>query len=362
MKLLLSVFVTLLLALLTKDAVAKTDLERGAALVRSRGCTACHSIDGTSRVGPSFLGVWGSSHPVALRAGGTEQVVVDEAYLARSLRDPDAQITLGFPSGNMPEWASASDEDVRAIAAVLASHKTEPSGDSTRRGGSIVPLALCAAAFAFLHFLLSAVPVRQKIIQAVQLKGFSAIYSLVALGAFAGMIWFYRSAPYIEVWSPPRVTRWVPVLLMPIAILFMVCGFSTRSPTSVGQGAMAKEDKPPRGILAVTRHPALWGFALWGFGHLATNGELHVVLVATSIVVLAIGGMMHIDARRKKELGEGWTPFAQKTSLVPFAAMISGRAKLRLSEVGVVRVLITAFLYTAILHTHALIVGASPFP
>ena len=117
-----------------------------------------------------------------------------------------------------------------------------------------------------------------------------------------------------------------------------------------------------RGIQAVTRHPALWGFTLWALSHLATNGELHVVLLAIGILVLAVFGMFHIDARRQNALGDAWTTYAENTSILPFAAIARGKAKLRLRDIGLVRPIIVAVIYVGILHTHALVIGASPFP
>jgi len=154
----------------------------------------------------------------------------------------------------------------------------------------------------------------------------------------------------------------VPILVMPIALAFMVLGFSTPSPTAVRQEQKAKDANVVRGIQAVTRHPALWGFTLWALSHLATNGELHVIILATGIFVLAVGGMLHIDARRRSSLGEAWTEYAERTSVFPFAAMARGKAKLRFGDIGVVRLVITAVIYVGILHTHALVIGASPFP
>jgi uncharacterized membrane protein len=177
-----------------------------------------------------------------------------------------------------------------------------------------------------------------------------------------GIIVFFRNAPYVEVWLPPRALRWAPVLAMPIAVLFMVAGFSTKSATSVGQGAVASEERAAKGILTVTRHPALWGFALWASAHLLANGELRAIIVFLAILTLAVAGMLHIDRRRAAELGDGWAKYRDETSLVPFGAILRGKAKLDLRGIGIVRVLAAAFIYVAILHTHALLIGASPMP
>lgn len=327
---------------------------RGESLLKSKGCTACHSLDGSPRVGPSFLGMWGKARDV-VRAGSPGTVVVDEAYLARSLRDPDAEIAAGFPRGNMPRF-DLPDADVTAIASALAELKDPKPAPAA---GSMTPLALSVLGFVGFHFILSSIPVRKRL-GAVFGKGYPGVYSLVALAMFVGIVWFYRSAPYVEVWAPPRFTRWIPILVMPIAIFFLVAGNSTPSATSVGQGERAKQG--PRGVQAITRHPALTGFALWALAHLAANGELHVIIVAAGILVLAIGGMFHIDHRRKVDLGEAWSTLAAQTSRFPFVAMAQGRAKLNLAEIGWKRLAISLVVFVLLLFAHPHLIGASPFP
>ena len=63
----------------------------------SDGCTACHSISGQRGIGPPLNGVAGSRVP--LTTGQT--VVADNAYLTRSIDNPDAQIVRGFQPGIM---------------------------------------------------------------------------------------------------------------------------------------------------------------------------------------------------------------------------------------------------------------------
>ncbi|MBX3227311.1 MAG: NnrU family protein [Labilithrix sp.] len=334
-----------------------TDAQRGVTLLRDKGCLTCHSVDGTARTGPTFKALWGRKRPVA-SGGDVREVVVDEAYLARSIREPDAEVVAGYRAGTMPR-ADVTDDEVHAMALALQDPTAFTSAPI--RGGSVFPLASAAAAFVLLHFALSSIPVRTQLIAALKAKGFGVVYSLLALGAFAAMLYFYRTAPYVELWSPPRWTRWAPVLTMPIATLLLVAGYSIRNPTAAGQEGTTKGARP-KGILAVTRHPALWGFALWALSHLATNGELHVVIVAAAILVLALGGMLHIDARRKATQGADWDAYAAQTSVVPFAAIAGGRAKLVPSEIGVIRVAIAAFVYLAFFFAHPHVIGASPVP
>lgn len=65
---------------------------RGEYWFRTQGCAACHSLDGTKIVGPSFLGLLGRSETMI---DGTT-LTVDEAYIIESIIDPYAKITEGY--------------------------------------------------------------------------------------------------------------------------------------------------------------------------------------------------------------------------------------------------------------------------
>lgn len=322
-----------------------------------KGCVACHSTDGTKRVGPSFRGLYWSHRTVSTN-GAEREIVANEEYVERSIRDPDADVVVGFPRGNMPRYELSSEE----LASVQAELKNLSETVVPPKQPSMAPFAASVVWFVGMHFLLSSIPVRTRLLAKLKQGGFAGLYSLVAAIGLAGIVWHFRSVPYVEVWAPPRATRWIPNLVMPVAILFLVYGFSTPGPTTVKQEGRVNDENAVRGIQAVTRHPALWGFALWALSHLATNGELHVVLLALGILVLAVGGMFHIDARRRHELGDAWDAFAERTSILPFGAIVRGKAKLAWKDIGLVRLVVTAVIYMGFLHTHARVIGASPFP
>ncbi len=66
--------------------------EIGQMVHTKKGCNACHSVDGTASVGPTWKGVWGSMEK--LEGGGA--VLVDENYVQESIYDPGAKLVLGY--------------------------------------------------------------------------------------------------------------------------------------------------------------------------------------------------------------------------------------------------------------------------
>jgi cytochrome c oxidase subunit 2 len=65
---------------------------RGRDIAQDVGCLSCHSTGTSDGLGPGLGGIWGSER--TFEDGTT--AVVDEAYLRRSIREPDAQVVDGF--------------------------------------------------------------------------------------------------------------------------------------------------------------------------------------------------------------------------------------------------------------------------
>lgn len=76
--------------------------ECGQRWASANGCQGCHSVDGTTRVGPTWLGLYNSEVP--LEDGST--VFADEDYLFESITNPTAKIHEGFNPDAMPKTFS----------------------------------------------------------------------------------------------------------------------------------------------------------------------------------------------------------------------------------------------------------------
>ncbi|NKB59600.1 MAG: NnrU protein [Alphaproteobacteria bacterium] len=228
--------------------------------------------------------------------------------------------------------------------------------------GTIESLVLAVAAFVGGHFILSSLPVRRGLLEIVSENGFRGIYSLFAISTFVWMLYAYGAAPYVELWPLTEGLRYVPIVVLPFACLFAVIGVTTRTATGVGGEKLLDDPHPVRGIATITRHPFLWGVALWGIAHIATNGDVASLLLFGGLVVLALGGMMHIDYRRRETVGSGWGPVALSTSAIPFVAVIQGRSKIDWAGIGLTRVLAGLAVYVVFLAAHGSLFGVPALP
>jgi len=96
-------------------AEAATTAQLGAKILQQIGCNACHSLDGSTIVGPSYKGLFG--HKITVIANGQEkEVTADEEYIRRSILEPDAEVVKGFSKGLMQSYkGQLSDEEIDQI-------------------------------------------------------------------------------------------------------------------------------------------------------------------------------------------------------------------------------------------------------
>jgi cytochrome c oxidase subunit 2 len=92
--------------------------EAGQNLSVIKGCSACHAVDETPKIGPSWVGLYGSQ--VELNDGSF--VTADEAYLIESIKEPNARIAQGYTKGAMP-GISLSDDELNALVAYIKNVK-----------------------------------------------------------------------------------------------------------------------------------------------------------------------------------------------------------------------------------------------
>ena len=104
-------------------AVVESPTANGKRIMKNIGCFACHTVDGNKLVGPSFKGIYGSK--VTVETGGTEhEITVDDAYIKKSIYEPNADVVKGFNKGLMqPYVGQLSEGDIAQITEYLKTLK-----------------------------------------------------------------------------------------------------------------------------------------------------------------------------------------------------------------------------------------------
>jgi uncharacterized membrane protein len=218
-------------------------------------------------------------------------------------------------------------------------------------------LAIATAAFVGMHCVAST-PLRAALVKTLGENAYLGLYSLISFATLGWMIWAYPRAPAALLWPGLRL---VPLVVMPVALVLLVCGLMSRNPSAVRQQQALRSPDAARGILRVTRHPMMWAFALWGTSHVLARGDAAALVFFGGFVLLALSGTLLIDARKAAGLGEDWARFAAATSNIPFAAIVAGRNSFRPEEIGWTKILAGLALYVVLLLLHPYLFGARPY-
>jgi uncharacterized membrane protein len=186
---------------------------------------------------------------------------------------------------------------------------------------------IAAAAFVGTHFLLSH-PLRAPLVARLGERGFAGIYSLVALATLIWLARAYRATRAGTSLWPVGDGLWAiaTIVMLVASVLFM--GSLVRNPALPDPGGKAKPVPEARGVYAITRHPMMWAFALWGGVHILVYPDRSNVILAGAIIVLALVGAYLQDRKKARLQPDFWPEWQRRTSYLPFAAIARGHARI----------------------------------
>jgi cytochrome c oxidase subunit 2 len=97
-----------------------TMAQKGEKLYNGKGCVACHSTDGSIKVGPSWKGAWGSTREMT----DGRKMLYDENYFKNCVLNPSSKTVKGYPAGVMPSFqGQLKEEDILALIEFVKSLK-----------------------------------------------------------------------------------------------------------------------------------------------------------------------------------------------------------------------------------------------
>jgi uncharacterized membrane protein len=209
------------------------------------------------------------------------------------------------------------------------------------------------------HFVPSSTGLRAALVARLGERGYLGLYSVVALGAIVWLVTAWRRAPYVELWPGTAWAAWLPLLVLPFALLLLIGGVTTRNPTALATPDAPETAEPAQGVVRITRHPFMWAVGLWALSHLPPNGDLASFVFFGTFAALALVGTARIDRKYAARRAANWQRLAAVTSNVPFAAIVAGRQRLVLAEIGWTRLGVALLLYVVLLALHPWLFGAS---
>lgn len=185
-------------------------------------------------------------------------------------------------------------------------------------------LVTTCALFVGSHLALSH-PLRAPLADRMGERAFQIVYSVVAVATLIMVVQAWRGMPA----EPPlwaagdALWAFASLIVLFASVLFM--GSLVGNPALPAPNAAFAAQSAPRGVYAITRHPMMWGFALWAFAHALVMPTPGQITLSATIALLALAGSAGQDGKKARLMGDAWRHWAARTSFVPFARQLSGR-------------------------------------
>jgi uncharacterized membrane protein len=187
----------------------------------------------------------------------------------------------------------------------------------------LAALVTASALFVWTHFMMSH-PLRAKMVARLGEKGFSAVYSLVSFATLGWMIWEFLNAPIGERWWLPTDGVWIAASLLTLLASVFLIGSFAGNPALPHPGAAALAEREPTGMFRVTRHPMMWGIALWALAHMLVAPRADSFIFNGAFVFLALAGAAGQDRKKAKNMGAAWQHWTSRTSFWPRLSGLAG--------------------------------------
>lgn len=183
--------------------------------------------------------------------------------------------------------------------------------------GTTATILLLWLAFAASHMGLASERLRPQLAARLGERGFTALYSLLALALFVPLVSVYFGGKHAGplLWSLAGVpgVRWLMYAGMGLAFALAVSGLARPSPASLAPGKAEVI-----GVYRITRHPLFMGMGLFGLLHLlvaSVNASELVFFGGFPVFVLV--ACRHQDQRKLAALGEDYRRFYDETPFLP---------------------------------------------
>ncbi len=222
-----------------------------------------------------------------------------------------------------------------------------------------VGVAIAWIAFAGVHLVGSSSALRPRLVASLGERGFQGLYSAVVLLAFVWLIVTYGDSKHTGplLWNLDAVPGVAP-LSMALTALFLVLTVASQFQPQPA-GLVPSTEKRARGFHRVTRHPGFVFFGAVALSHLLVNGFASDIVFFAGFPIWAFVGGAHLDAR-KRAADASLAHYYAETSLVPFAAILSGRNHLALRELPVLGLVAGVLATGGLLAFHATLFGGAP--
>ena len=213
----------------------------------------------------------------------------------------------------------------------------------------VLSVILTLVLFGSTHIVMATAAVRGPLVARLGAFGFTMLFSAVATVMFSLLAYNYSvvgtQGPAGLALGADPVLRWPLIVVATLGIVLLV-GSLFDYPTSAYYLSSAGKKPEPRGLERITRHPFMVGLAMTNLAHAFLATRMTGTIFFAGLSVIAVLGSIHQDAKLRARNPPLHGPYVERSSFVPFGAIVTGRNRLVLSElrpIGLVLGLLAAW-------------------
>ncbi len=180
---------------------------------------------------------------------------------------------------------------------------------------AVIEVVLANTAFVGTHFMMSH-PLRASMVKALGGVGFQIVYSLVSVATLAWVYFAFKDAPPADLPGTGEI-GWLIATILTLPAMVLFAGSVMGNPALPTPMAQEQARAEPKGVFTVTRHPMMWGFALWALSHMVLFWSIRTMITALAMAVLALIGAKLQDRKKEALMGEAWAVWESRTSYWP---------------------------------------------
>jgi uncharacterized membrane protein len=186
--------------------------------------------------------------------------------------------------------------------------------------------------FAVAHSGLASLRMRGEAIIGARL--YRVLFALVSLPLAVILVVYFFNHRYdgLVLWQVQGVTGVKPLVWILSAISFLFLYPATFNLLEIAAIQKPQVHLYETGILRVTRHPQMVGQVIWCLAHTLWLGTSFTLLTSLGLIAHHLFAVWHGDRRLQTRYGDAFLKVKERTSVIPFLAIIDGRQRLKLEE------------------------------
>ena len=181
--------------------------------------------------------------------------------------------------------------------------------------GALWNLLAANLAFVGSHLAMSHT-LRAPMVRALGEKGFQGVYTLVSFATLAWVYFAFTAAPGADLGGSGEA-GWIIATVLTWPAMVLLAGSLIGNPALPTPMAEAQARAEPKGVFLVTRHPMMWGIALWAVSHMVLWWSARTMITALAMGTLALVGSWFQDGKKRAQMGEAWAAWSARTSYWP---------------------------------------------